>query len=299
MIDRLAERIQTLGAPICVGLDPRLDLIPDCVKKDIYAACGKTPQAAAKVFLAFNKEIIDHICDLVPAVKPQIAFYEQLGADGIRCYIETVAYAKAKGLVVIGDVKRGDIAISAGAYSNGHLGRTNIEGSLFEVYGTDFITVNPYIGFDSIEPFLADCMAYDRGLFVLVKTSNPNSCIQSITAADGRPVYAHVGDLVSEWGRAYIGRSGFSRIGAVVGATYPAEGVALRKAMPHTFFLAPGYGAQGATAQDLRGLFNDEGAGVIINNSRGIIADAVKSGRDFGAAARAAVLEMKKHLAEI
>ena len=298
MIDRLVERIQELGAPICVGLDPRLDMIPECVKSDIYAAFGKTPAAAAKIFFAFNKEIIDNICSLVPAVKPQVAFYEQLGAEGIRCYIDTVNYAKSKGLIVIGDVKRGDIAATAEAYSSGHLGRTDIEGKPFEIFGTDFITVNPYIGFDSINPFLADCAAYNRGLFVLVKTSNPNSCIQNIPAADGRPVYASVGDLVSKWGQDYIGQRGFSRIGAVVGATYPAEGVALRKAMPHTFFLAPGYGVQGAQAQDLRGLFTSNGEGVIINSSRGIISGAVKSGRDFGAAAAAAVLAMKKDLAE-
>ncbi|MCL2404176.1 MAG: orotidine-5'-phosphate decarboxylase [Defluviitaleaceae bacterium] len=301
LIDKLVKKIKTLNAPIVVGLDPRLSQIPGYIKDAVYEAQEKTPEAAAEIILTFNQAIIDSVCDIVPAVKPQIAMYEQYGAAGISCYFRTVEYAKSKGLIVIGDIKRGDIASTAEAYSNAHIGMTNIEGEEFTA-STDFITVNPYMGYDSIEPYLSDCKKHDKGLFVLVKTSNPSSSqIQDLKTADERPVYAHVGDLVSEWGRGLIGESGFSNIGAVVGATHPEEGKILRDAMPHTFFLVPGYGAQGGKAADLSGMLNKDGLGIIVNNSRGItgafLSEKYKSNeKDFAQAARAAVLDMKADL---
>ena len=301
LIDRLIERIKQLNAPIVVGLDPRLGQIPGYIKEAVYEAQEKTPEAAAEIIYTFNQAIIDSIHDIVPAVKPQIAMYEQFGAAGIACYFKTVAYAKSKGLIVIGDIKRGDIASTAEAYSNVHIGAVDIEGEKFTSQ-TDFITVNPYMGYDSIQPYLSDCKEYDRGLFVLVKTSNPSSSqIQDLHAADGRPVYAHVSELVSQWGRGLIGNSGFSNIGAVVGATHPAEGKTLREKMPHTFFLVPGYGAQGGKASDLVGMLNNDGLGIIVNNSRGITgayqSEKYKADdKDFAKAARVAALDMKADL---
>ena len=308
LIDRLIKKIKHLGAPIVVGLDPRLSQIPGFILEEAFAEYGKTPQAAASAIFRFNKAIIDNICDIVPAVKPQIAMYEQFGPAGIECYLKTVSYAKmTKGLIVIGDVKRGDIASTAEAYSNAHLGAINL-GSETEphvfISHTDFITVNPYMGYDSIEPYLADCQMFDRGLFVLVKTSNPSSSqIQDLKAADGRPVYAHVGEHVGEWGRGFVGKSGFSSIGAVVGATHPAQGKELRELLPHTFFLVPGYGAQGGKAADLVGLLNKDGLGIIVNNSRGITgayqSEKYKaSDAEFALAARASALDMKADLAK-
>ena len=304
LIDYLIEKIKKLAAPIVVGLDPRLSQIPTFIKDEIFNAQGRTPKALADIFYSFNKTIIDHVYDLVPAIKPQIAMYEQLGPEGFDCYLRTIAYAKSKGLFVIGDIKRGDIATTATAYSNGHIGRVDIEGEIFEISKTDFITLNPYMGFNSIEPYLTDCKQYDKGLFILVKTSNPNSCqVQDIVAPDGRPIYAYVGDLVSQWGADFIGRWGFSSVGAVVGATHPADALTLRKSMPHTFFLVPGYGAQGGSGKDLKGLFNKDCIGAIVNNSRGItgayLSDKFKnqySEKEFGQASRAAVLDMKMDL---
>jgi len=303
LIDRLVEKIKKLNAPIVVGLDPRLSQIPGYIKEAVFESKGKTPEAAAEIIYTFNQAIIDSVCDIVPAVKPQIAMYEQFGAAGLSCYFNTVAYAKSKGLIVIGDIKRSDIASTAEAYSNAHIGTVDIEGEKkWTISQTDFVTINPYMGYDSIEPYLSDCKTYDKGLFVLVKTSNPSSSqIQDMKAADGRPVYAHVGDLVSQWGGGLIGKSGFSNIGAVVGATHPAEGTALRESMPHTFFLVPGYGTQGGKASDLAGMLNKDGLGIIVNNSRGITG-AYQSGKfktdekDFAKAARTAVLDMKADL---
>ena len=302
LIDRLVEKIKTLGAPIVVGLDPRINELPQHLKEESYAKKGKSPEGITAAILAFNKAIIDNICDLVPAVKPQIALYEQFGVAGLLCYLQTVQYAKEKGLIVIGDIKRGDIASTAQGYSNAFIGETDIEGQRVAVSNHDFITVNPYMGYDSIEPYLADCKQYDKGLFVLVKTSNPSSKdIQDLQTADGRPVYAHVGQMVSQWGEGLIGSSGFSNIGAVVGATHPSQGQELRKLMPHTFFLVPGYGAQGGKATDLGGMLNNDGLGIIVNSSRGITG-AYQSAKyktddnDFAKAARQAVLDMKADL---
>ena len=304
IIDRLIDRIQELQAPIVVGLDPRLDQIPAFLLDKAVAQHGNTPQSAATAFYAFNVGIIDNICDVVPAVKPQIAMYEQLGTAGIQCYIDTIRYAREKGLIVIGDIKRGDIASTAEAYADGHIGRVDVQGEQHEIYGTDFVTLNPYMGYDAISPYLAACHNYQRGMFVLVKTSNPHSGqLQDLITQEGRPVYAHTGDLVSQWGKDFVGRHGYSSIGAVVGATYPEQGEQLRKAMPHTFFLVPGYGAQGATAKDLRGMFDTSGLGAIVNSSRGITGafamekySKTYSDKEFGPAARAAVLDMKTDL---
>ena len=326
LIDKLVNRITALSAPIVVGLDPRLDEIPAYMKEESFRKNGRTPAAVAEMFLQFNMQIIDQICDIVPAIKPQIALYEQFGPAGIDAYLQTISYAKQNGLIVIGDIKRGDIASSAQAYSNMHIGRVDIDGESFELAQTDFITVNPYLGADSVEPFLSDCKTYDKGLFVLVKTSNKGSgVIQDVLISSEReffdyderpeipmpcpgcritpnlaPLYAHVGRLVETWGAELIGECGYSNIGAVVGATHPSQAAELRKLMPNTFFLVPGYGAQGGSGKDLKDLWA-KNFGAIVSNSRGITG-AYQSGKykcdgkDFAKAARQAVLDMKADL---
>jgi len=301
LIDRLINRITELSAPIVVGLDPRLDQIPTHIKEASFSRHGRTPHAVLEIFARFNQDIIDQIYDIVPAVKPQIAMYEQFGAKGIEAYLQTVAYAKHKGLIVIGDIKRGDIASTAEAYANMHIGRVDIDGESVEIAQTDFITVNPYMGYDSIEPYLSDCRQYDKGLFVLVKTSNKGSKdIQDVILANKKPLYTHVGELVSNWGASFIGECGYSNIGAVVGATHPSEAVELRKLMPHTFFLVPGYGAQGGSGKDLKDLWA-KNYGAIVNNSRGItsayqLEKYQCDEKEFAKASRQAVLDMKADL---
>lgn len=303
MIDKLVGKIRETENPTVVGLDPRLAFIPDHIKEEVYDKWGKTPKAVAEAFLAFNKVIIDKIYDVVPAVKPQVAMYEQLGSVGIQSYIDTIAYAKEKNIIVIGDIKRSDIASTAESYSDGHIGRVDIEGKKFEIYKEDFITLNPYLGFDSIEPYMSNCETYDKGLFVLVKTSNPNSGEIQDIMVDEEHLYEYMGKLVSKWGEDYIGTSGYSRVGAVVGATHKEQGIVLRAHMPKTYFLVPGYGAQGATAEDLAGCFNKDGLGAIVNSSRGIIAAYTKDKysklfkpSEFGEASRQAALDMKADL---
>lgn len=303
MIDRLIKKIEELQNPTVIGLDPRLDFIPTYIKEKAYETHGKTPKAAAKAFLDFNKEIIDAVYDLVPAVKPQIAMYEQYGAEGIQAYIDTIAYAKEKNLIVIGDIKRSDIASTAKAYADGHIGRVMIEEESYSIYQEDTITLNPYLGYDSIEPYLSHCRKYQKGLFILVKTSNPNSGEIQDLDIGGEKLYERVGRMVEQWGGELIGEKGYSAIGAVVGATHPQQAEKLRSIMPNTYFLVPGYGAQGATAEDLRGYFNRDGLGAIINSSRGIISAYLKEPycrqykeREFSLAARAAVIDMKKDL---
>ncbi|MCT4542276.1 MAG: orotidine-5'-phosphate decarboxylase [Vallitalea sp.] len=303
MIDQLIKKIKEMDNATVVGLDPRLNFIPSFIKDASYAKYGKTLQGAANAFYEFNKEIIDNIYDLVPAVKPQIAMYEQYGIHGLNAYLQTINYAKEKGLIVIGDIKRSDIASTALAYSNGHIGRVKIEDELIEVYKEDFITLNPYLGYDSIEPYIGNCNAYDKGLFVLVKTSNPNSGEIQDLEVDGEKIYEKVGKLVANWGEKAMGELGYSRVGAVVGATYPKQSKDLRKIMPKTFFLVPGYGAQGATAEDLSGCFSKDGLGAIVNSSRGIIAAYTKEdyskmfkAEEFGKAARQAVINMRDDL---
>ena len=301
LVDKLISRIEELNTPIVVGLDPREDIIPKFILDAVREKCSCPLQTVADAIYQFNVQLIDAIKDIVPAVKPQVALYEQYGAPGFLTYQKTISYAKKSKLIVIGDVKRGDIASTAQGYSNAHIGRINVCGADREVIETDFITVNPYMGYDSVEPYLADCEKYDKGLFVLVKTSNKGSSdIQDMKLADGKLLYEHVGKLVSDWGRDFIGEKGYSRIGAVVGATHPEELASLREQMPHTFFLVPGYGAQGGSGKDLKGLWT-KNCGAIVNNSRGIIAayqtEKYKcDAKDFAAAARQAVLDMKADL---
>lgn len=301
--DRLIEKIINMQNPTVVGLDPRMKFIPEHIKKSSFEKYGNTPKAVADSFLAFNKVIIDSVYDIVPAVKPQVAMYEMLGECGIECFINTIKYAKEKGLIVIGDVKRGDITSTAEAYSNGHIGKVQAGSEQYEIYGEDYITVNPYLGSDSVEPYIKDCRQYEKGLFVLVKTSNPNSGELQNLDCGGKLLYEKVGELVEKWGESLRGKHGYSAVGAVVGATHPAEAEKLRKIMPHTFFLVPGYGAQGGKAEDLTVCFDKEGLGAIINSSRGIIAAYTKapynerySEKEFGDAARQAAADMKADL---
>ena len=304
MIDQLIRAIREKANPTVVGLDPAMNMIPEGLKLEAFDRYGKTPKAAAESFLAFNRAIIDAVADIVPAVKPQIAMYERYGLDGLDTYLRTVAYAREKGLIVIGDVKRGDISSTAEAYA-AHLGGTQVEGETYDLWKEDFITVNPYFGTDGIAPFVKAAAAMNRGLFVLVKTSNPSSSELQDLLVDGRPVYRLIADLVHRWGQDHIGAFGYSLVGAVVGATHPIQGVELRAQLPHTFFLVPGYGAQGGKGADLKGFFDKDGVGCIVNSSRGIIAawrkdpefaDAPKLGIEFAAASRKAALAMRDDL---
>lgn len=298
MIDALLKKIEEKNNPTVVGLDPTLDMIPSGLKAEMIETYGKTPKAVAEMFLTFNKSIMDSVADIVPSVKPQIAMYEKYGLEGIRAYLETVEYAKEKGLIVIGDIKRGDISSTAAAYA-AHIEGTEIEGESFDLWKEDWITINPYLGIDGIQPFIDACNKHDRGIFVLVKTSNPSSSqLQDILVGD-KTIYETVASLVEEWGTQAMGTMGYSRIGAVVGATHKEQGAQLRKLMPHTFFLVPGYGAQGGTGADLKGFFDKDGVGCIVNSSRGIIAAYKKNdkfGENVGEAAREAALEMKADL---
>ena len=258
IIDVLIEKIKETQNPTVVGLDPRLNFVPEFIKNECVEKYGKTPKAVAESFFEFNKGIIDNVYDLVPAVKPQIAMYEMLGVDGIDCFIKTCDYASKKGLVIIGDIKRGDIASTAEAYSDGHIGEIDCFGIKHKIFNEDFITVNPYLGWDSIEPYMANCKNYNKGLFVLVKTSNPNSGQFQNLDVGGLTLYQKVGQLVESWGEKLMGENGYSSVGAVVGATHPDEAKILRELMPHTFFLVPGYGAQGGKAEDLAVCFDKE-----------------------------------------
>lgn len=296
MIDQLIAKIDKCENPTVVGLDPTMELIPAQIKKEMLETYGKTPKAVAQMFLRFNRELMAAMSDLIPAVKLQIAMYEQYGLDGIQAYLETIAFAKEKNLIVIGDIKRGDIASTATAYA-AHLAGVTIEGERFDLWQEDAVTLNPYLGFDSLEPFLAPCRDFDKGCFLLVKTSNPSGGEIQDLVADNMPVYEHVADLVSKWGEMAMGTQGYSKIGAVVGATYGEQGRELRKRMPHTFFLVPGYGTQGATGKDIQGYFDEKGRGCIVNSSRGIMGayqkDPQYGAHNFADAAREAVIKMK------
>ncbi len=303
IIDTLIEKIRQTNNPTVVGLDPRLEYIPNFIKQKAYDKFGKTPAGAMEAFWQFNKAIIDTTYDLIPAVKPQVAMYEQYGAEGIACYIKTIAYAKQMGLVVIGDIKRSDIASTAEAYSDGHIGKVKVDENNFEIYKEDFITLNPYLGWDSIEPYIENCTNYKRGIFVLVKTSNKNSGQLQDLDIGGMKLYEKVGELTEQWGISLRGKYGYSSVGAVVGATHSKQAKELRERLPHTFFLVPGYGAQGGTAEDLSVCFDKNGIGAIVNSSRGIIA-AYKnkkyssdfSEENFAQASRQAVIDMRNDL---
>ena len=299
MIDVLLERIDALRNPTVVGLDPTLEMIPAYLREEKFAELGKTPEAVAEMFLAFNRAIMEAVQGIVPAVKPQIAFYERYGLAGLAAYEKTCAMAQKMGFVVIGDIKRGDIGSTAAAYA-AHIGGTEIAGESFDLWHEDYVTVNPYLGVDGIKPFVDECNQHNKGIFVLVKTSNPSSAQLQDLIVDGKPVYLHMAALVEEWGKDAMGEKGYSRVGAVIGATHREQGAAARAAMPHTFFLVPGYGAQGGTAEDIRGFFDKDGRGCIVNSSRGIIAAWKKSDkygeRDFAEAARNAALAMQKDI---
>ena len=300
--DRLQKRIDELKNPSVVGLDPALEHIPPQILEAQIEENGETLLAAALAVYEFNTRLIDALCDIVPAVKPQIAMYERFGVDGLRAYIDTAAYARRKGLLVIGDIKRGDIAGTAAAYA-AHIGGTQAGGQTRYPWPEDAVTLNPYLGSDSVTPFLDVCAAQEKGIFLLVKTSNPGSGdLQDLPLVSGKLVYEQVADLVSQWGEGFVGKRGYSKVGAVVGATFPEQGRALRARMPHTFFLVPGYGAQGGAGKDLRGFFDAQGLGCIVNSSRGIIAAWQKDGRfgenNVGDAAREAVIAMKNDLRE-
>ena len=272
MINKLIEKIQKTHAPIVVGLDPMLNYVPEHIQKRAFAEYGETLEGAAEAIWQFNKEIVDATYDLIPAVKPQVAMYEQFGIEGVKAFKKTVDYCHEKGLVVIGDVKRGDIGSTSEAYAVGHLGKVKVGSQQFAGFDEDFSTVNPYLGSDGIKPFIKVCKEENKGLFILVKTSNPSSGEFQDRLIDGKPLYELVGAMVNEWGKDTIGESGYSSVGAVVGATYPEMGKVLRKIMPKSFILVPGYGAQGGKAADLVHYFNEDGLGAIVNSSRGIIA---------------------------
>lgn len=297
MIRQLIEKIQKTKAPICVGLDPMLSYVPEHIQAAAFEQYGETLEGAAEAIWQFNKEIVDHTFDLIPSVKPQIAMYEQFGIEGLKVYKRTVDYCKEKGLVVIGDAKRGDIGSTSAAYATGHIGSVQVGSKTYSGFDTDFLTVNPYLGTDGVKPFVEVCNTHDRGLFVLVKTSNPSSGEFQDRLIDGRPLYEWVAEKVVEWGSASMDGD-YSNVGAVVGATYPEMSRILRNLMPNTYFLVPGYGAQGGTAEDLKHCFNKDGLGAIVNSSRGIIAaykqeKYKKFGTEhFAEASRQAVLDM-------
>ncbi|MBR4606495.1 MAG: orotidine-5'-phosphate decarboxylase [Lachnospiraceae bacterium] len=302
MINKLIEKIQKTQAPIVVGLDPMMKYVPSQIQKAAFAEFGETLEGAAEAIWQYNKGIVDAIYDLVPAVKPQVAMYEQFGIPGLVAFKKTVDYCKEKGLVVIGDIKRGDIGSTSEAYAVGHLGKVSVGANSFYGFDEDFVTVNPYLGSDGVKPFIKVCKEEKKGIFVLVKTSNPSSGEFQDRLIDGKPLYELVGEQVRAWGEECMGDS-YSYVGAVVGATYPEQGKLLRKVMPKTFILVPGYGAQGGKGADLVHFFNEDGLGAIINSSRGIIAafqqeKYAKYGEaNYAEASRAAVLDMKEDIA--
>ena len=304
MINRLVAQIKKTGAPIVVGLDPMMKFIPEHIKEKAFAEFGETLEGAAEAIWQYNKAIVDAIYELVPAVKPQIAMYEQFGLPGLSAFYKTVQYCKEKGLVVIGDIKRGDIGSTSEAYAVGHLGKVQVGSRSYYGFDEDFVTVNPYLGSDGVNPFIKVCKEEKKGIFVLVKTSNPSSGEfqdRQIADAGNRPLYEVVGEQVAKWGETHMGDT-YSYVGAVVGATYPEMGKVLRKIMPKSYILVPGYGAQGGKGADLVHFFNEDGLGASVNSSRGIIAAyqqekyARFGAENFADASRAAVLDMKEDI---
>jgi orotidine-5'-phosphate decarboxylase len=298
MIQKLIENIKKTNAPIVVGLDPMMGFIPEHITKAAFDAHGETLEGAAEAIWQFNKAIVDEVYDLIPAVKPQIAMYEQFGLPGVEAFKKTVDYCHEKGLVVIGDVKRGDIGSTSAAYATAHIGKVKVGSQLLTPFGEDFATVNPNLASDGIRPFLEVCEQEKKGIFILVKTSNPSSGEFQDQLVDGRPLYEMVGEKVAQWADSCMGDT-YSYVGAVVGATYPEMGKILRRIMPKCFILVPGYGAQGGKAEDLVPYFNEDGLGAIVNSSRGIIAAwkqekyAAFGPEQFAKASRQAVIDMK------
>lgn len=295
MIDRLIEKIKQTDNPSVVGLDTNFDYLPDELRAGVADLRG-----AAQAIAEFNRNVIDNICDIVPAVKVQIAYYEMYGVEGMKTFAETLAYASKKGMYVMTDAKRNDIGATAECYAKAYLGKTFVNGASETAFDSDFLTVNGYLGSDGIIPFLKWMKERDKGIFVLVKTSNPSSGeLQDMRLSDGKTVYEYMGQLVEEWGKNCRGKYGYSDVGAVVGATHPAQAEILRKQMPHTFFLIPGYGAQGGTARDLKVCFDADGMGGIVNSSRGILCayrQEKYNGKSYSEAARLASIDMKNDL---
>ncbi len=298
MINKLIEKIRKTNAPIVVGLDPMLNYIPKHIQENAFAEFGETLEGAAEAIWQFNKGIVDATYDLIPAVKPQIAMYEQFGIPGLQAYKKTVDYCKSKDLVVIGDIKRGDIGSTSAAYAVGHLGHVQVGSKKYAGFDEDFATVNPYLGSDGVKPFIEVCKEENKGLFILVKTSNPSSGEFQDRIIDGRPLYEWVGEKVAEWGADHMGKE-YSYIGAVVGATYPEQLKELREKLPHTFFLVPGYGAQGGGADDVAPGFDRKGLGALINSSRGIMCAWQKNQvaeTDYAKAAAEEAIRMRDEL---
>ncbi len=294
IIDKLIDAIKRTDNPSVVGLDTCLDYLP----QDMLAKVESLDDAAEQIF-EFNKNIIDNIFDIVPAVKVQVAYYEMYGYQGMKAFKQTVDYAKSKGMIVIADVKRNDIGSTAGCYSKAYLSGVEVAGKKIIAFDSDYITVNGYLGSDGILPFIKDCKENDKGLFILVKTSNPTSGeLQDKKFENGNTLYEEMGDLVEKWGSELIGKYGYSSIGAVVGATHREQAEIIRKRNPHTFFLIPGYGAQGGKAEDLAVCFVN-GIGGIVNSSRGILCAYKKDkyqGMDYAKAARQASIDMREDL---
>lgn len=297
MINKLVDKIKKQNAPVVVGLDPMMKFVPKHLQDAAFKEYGETLEGAAEAIWQFNKAIIDNIYDIVPAVKPQVAMYEQFGIPGMIAFKKTVDYCHEKDMVVIGDIKRGDIGSTSEAYAVAHLGKVKVGNKEIAAFDEDFATVNPYLGSDGINPFLKVCKEEKKGIFILVKTSNPSSGEFQDRLIDGRPLYEHVGEKVNEWAMQCMGDD-YSYVGAVVGATYPEMGKVLRKVMPKSFILVPGYGAQGGKAEDLVHFFNEDGLGAIVNSSRGIIAayakeEYAKFGEaNFADASRQAAIDM-------
>ena len=300
--DRLITKIAQTQNPTVAGLDPKLAYIPSYIKEECFAKYGKTLEGAAAALLEFNKGLIDALCDIVPAVKPQAAYYEMYGWQGVKALHDTIAYAQEKGMFVITDGKRNDIGATMEAYATAHLGEVEVEGESFAPFGADALTVNGYLGTDGIKPLLKVCNEKDAGIFVLVKTSNPSSGeLQDRELADSDTIYRAMGKMCESWGEQLPGKYGYSGVGAVVGATYPAQLEELRAAMPHTFFLVPGYGAQGGAADDVAPAFDKRGLGAIVNSSRGIMCAWQKEGCDeheYAAAARREAIRMRDAIRE-
>ncbi|HAE52754.1 MAG TPA: orotidine-5'-phosphate decarboxylase [Ruminococcus sp.] len=300
--DRLIKRIIELKNPTVVGLDPRLEYVPEFIQKRYIDEDGGTIKAAAKAIFDFNKAIIDEIHDIVPAIKPQAAYYEMYGHSGMKALAKTIRYAQVNGMFVITDGKRNDIGATMEAYTNAHLGSVDIVGNQVSPFNADALTVNGYLGTDGISPLLKACKELDKGIYVLVKTSNPSSGeLQDMKLQDGRTIYEAMGDMCKKWGADTIGEYGYSAVGAVVGATYPEMLTELRKRLPHTMFLVPGYGAQGGGAEGLKGGFDENGLGAIVNSSRAVMCAYKKEGcneRDFAKAARREVIRMRDDICQ-
>lgn len=295
-INTLVAKIQEKKNPTVAGLDARLQYIPECITRRHLMLHGETLRAAAESVVEFNCGLMDALADIVPAVKPQAAYYELLGSYGAMALKETIDYAHAKGLYVIADIKRNDIGATASAYAEAYIGKTVVGDTEVAAYGADSATVNAYLGTDGIEPFLKECRNREKSIFVLVKTSNPSSGEFQNRDMEGKPLYARVCEMMQQWGEGLDTACGYNEVGAVVGATYPEEQKIIRQLLPKSYFLVPGYGAQGATAKDIANAFNTDGLGAIVNSSRGIMCawqKTGKNGEDYKEAARAEAIRMR------